>query len=186
MSSTASLAIDSANRKAGVAPGVGPGAVPGGAAFTGPTPQVPPTTVAVAPSTVTSALGTVVKLVPADIVAMYVVVVTALTAQGAIKDHPEWLWAWFGFALVLTIVFFYIQFAQSYQQTHGTIPNWRLIPAWRITLTVVAFTIWAFAVKPDATKEMFWQSDLATLIASLAIIVIGPLLSAVDGLLNPN
>jgi hypothetical protein len=30
------------------------------------------------------------------------------------------------------------------------------------------------------------QSDLATLIASLAIIVIGPLLSAVDGLLNPN
>jgi hypothetical protein len=186
MSSTASLAIDSANRKAGLAPGVGPAVVPGGAAFTGPPPAVPPSTVPVAPSTVTSALGTIVKLVPADIVAMYVVVVTALEAQGAINGHPEWLWAWFGIAFALTIIFFYIQFAQSYQQTHGIIPSWHLIPAWRITLTVVAFTIWAFAVKPDATKAMFWGSDLAPLLSSLAIIVIGPLLSAVDGLLNPN
>ena len=169
MSSTASLAIDSANRTAG-----------------GQAQQVPSTTVAVAPNTVTSALGTIVKLVPADIVAMYVVVVTALEAQGAINGHPEWLWTWFGLAFALTIVFFYIQFAQSYRQKNGTIPSWRLIPAWRITLTVAAFTIWALAVKPDATKAMFWGSDLATLLASLAIIVVGPLLSAIDGLLNPN
>jgi hypothetical protein len=54
-------------------------------------------------------------------------------------------------------------------------------------LTLTAFTIWALAVKPDATNEMFHQTgDFASLIASLAIIVIGPLLSAVDGLLNPN
>lgn len=167
MGNTASLAVDSANRKTG-------------------TMLASPTTTAVAPNSVTSALGTLVKLVPTDIVGMYVVVLTLLRTNEGVKGNPAWLWAWFTIAFFLTIVFFCLQFAQSYRQTRHTLPSWRDYPAWRILLTVLAFCVWAFAVEPNATEEMFADHSIASLLSTAGIIVVGPLLSAIDGFLNPN
>lgn len=82
----------------------------------------------------------------------------------------------------------YIQFASTYRQSKNTLPPWNEIPAWRIALTLLAFVTWAFAVKPGVTKAMFGPTygDLAAYIAGLAIIVVGPILSAVDNFLNPS
>jgi hypothetical protein len=139
-----------------------------------------------------SAMTNIVRFVPTEIVAVYVTLTTTLgttfAAHGSSleKERPYFYAAWLLVATILTPTFFAFNFIAEYRRIHnGKCPSLRMFPFLRIILSIAAFLVWALAVAPDATKDIWslthWPiSTHLNGIATSLLLIVSPFLMSVD------
>jgi hypothetical protein len=133
-------------------------------------------------SSTTSALAAIAKFVPTEIIGIYVAVGTIMLAW----NEPANMAAWFWVCLALSVVFFTVAYLTNNAvdiRTHTFKVSGLFV--WRLAATAIAYVVWALAISPAVTAQFPFMSGLrhGSDITSIAILVVSPLLAAVDGLM---
>ncbi len=158
-----------------------------------------------------SPLEALVMFVPAETVAIFVTVATALLV--AFPDNPITASrAWYAFCLLLTPVFTWIGFATQWRKDHdGKYPTTAVAPWFRIGASMVAFAAWGLAVAPKVGSALLCPHSFdaaatataattttvaaaaaaavtpscnAESLSGIIVIVVGVILAALDGLID--
>ncbi|MBV8299543.1 MAG: hypothetical protein JO083_08395 [Candidatus Eremiobacteraeota bacterium] len=141
-------------------------------------------------------LDALVLFLPAETVAIFVTVATALFAAFPDHQHTAAL-SWYVFCLVLTPIFTWIGFATQWRKDHaGAYPPATTTPWFRLVASTVAFLPWGLAVAPAVGSELLCHvapvsgsgSATATCnaeaISGVAVLIVGAILTALDGLID--
>jgi hypothetical protein len=131
-------------------------------------------------------LAALALFVPAETVAIFVTVATALLNAFVGKEHDAAL-AWYLFCLVLTPIFTWTGFATQWRKDHGgAYPALADAPWFRIVASAVAFAAWGLAVAPKVGSEIMCGAVTcgADAVTGAVVIIVGVILTALDGLIQ--
>ncbi|HEY0384256.1 MAG TPA: hypothetical protein VGC72_18860 [Candidatus Elarobacter sp.] len=161
-----------------------------------------------------SPLSALVMFVPAETIAIFVTVATALLV--AFPDSPITASrVWYVFCIVLTPLFTWIGFATQWRKDHGgDYPTTAVAPWFRIIASMIAFAAWGLAVAPKVGSAILCPHSFDTAAAAAAgattaagaavaaattaaipacnaeslsgiiVIIVGVILAALDGLID--
>jgi hypothetical protein len=132
--------------------------------------------------------------VPAETVAIFVTIATALLAAFSGTDQNAAAWTWYAFCIVLTPIFAWIGFATTWRKNNGgAYPKLSDAPWFRIFASMVAFAAWGLAVAPKVGSAVLCpRNDTsatapacnAEALSGILVIVVGVILTALDGLID--
>ncbi len=155
-------------------------------------------------------LAALVLFVPAETIAIFVTVATALLV--AFPDAPITASrTWYAFCILLTPVFAWIGFATQWRKDHGgAYPTGAAFPWFRIFASMIAFAAWGLAVAPKVGAAILCPHSFdkpaggafditvaaaagavaavpacnAESLSGIIVIVVGVILAALDGLVD--
>jgi hypothetical protein len=142
----------------------------------------------------TNPLAALAMFVPAETVAIFVTVATALLAAFSGSDQIAAAWVWYAFCILLTPVFAWIGFATTWRKNNnGSYPKAGDAPWFRIVASMVAFAAWGLAVAPKVGSAILCPHNdnsatapacNAEALSGILVIVVGVILTALDGLID--
>ena len=135
-------------------------------------------------------LAVIAVFVPAETIAIFVTVATALPTYFLGPNEHTAAVVWYVFCLLLSPIFTWIGFATQWRKDHGgKYPGGTATTPWfRIFASAVAFAAWGLAVAPKLASEVVCRKetcspDVAAL-AGILVIIVGAILFVVDGLID--
>ena len=135
-------------------------------------------------------LAVIAVFVPAETIAIFVTVATALLTYFAGPNERTAAVVWYVFCLLLSPLFTWIGFATQWRKDHGgNYPGGTAKTPWfRIFASAVAFAAWGLAVAPKLASEVMCGLETcspdAAALAGILVIIVGAILFVVDGLID--
>ncbi len=143
-------------------------------------------------ASITGALTAIEKFVPTEIVGIYVAVAAILIPIVGKSAPIPAAAGWLAACLVLTPVYYWINYATQWKRRTGSLPRPMDVPLWPMLAASVAFVVWGLAVSqlvstPLLCRALEPSSAECTgrlQVSTVLVLVIGPLLGAIDNLVN--
>jgi hypothetical protein len=125
------------------------------------------------PSDVKVYLDLLLKMIPAEIVTLYLFAIKLIPLAGG-DSLQFWLtWILLGVALILTPV------ALAVEGPKPTDAGWKRAWYWRLGLATVAFPLWAYATTGEHLPGLVYNNALALIIVAVYAVIAGIIAKAV-------
>jgi len=128
-------------------------------------------------SALSTALDTLAKYIPTEIVTLYI---TAVSLRTQIENFGVGGKAVFFIFLILTPVLLLLAFLGNAKKTTGALPPLKVWPFWKMIASTIAFAVWACAIPGNA-----WVASANAGISSLAALLASVILGLIGNVIEP-